>query len=341
MNNPSLRQIGYSAARANNTPPGINRWRRSALIEDRLRQRLCSELRHITSCTAYLEPHLLAKYEREATVGINTSALKTFSLAEIGYDVSETLSIENMDIRSIDEDKQEKYDDVAFFDLIEILIIFCKSDQRNEVVKRFNNILDEENAQFKIQDWMITLSGRDALNNIAPLIKNRLLREKIEATRTGTSSTPLPAQARARNAADALQFIFSGDEKKDTKATSEQIVQNISKEWTQEGDVADLETILNDLVKITKEMNNKIGNIRHTDRNTITTDGATMFEMIYKINMAIIQLCLSSEPTKYIENRKADTVKKDYIEKYKIDISKYREIEMVDDTAIDLSMIPF
>ena len=291
----------------------------------------------------FLDPYLLVKHVQKEKPTPNLLNLREFSLAEAGYDITENLDSSKMEIVIYDNDSNEKiYDDIAFLDLIEIIIIFCKEDQRKAVVARMNSIFAEQNSKFKIQDWMVTLSGRDTLDALIPLLKDDVLKSKLESNRS-LSFESQSAQPRASNAAGALQFIFSGDEKDRTKKASEDIAKKISMEWTDEAHAEELEKIISEQVLLAKRMNNEIANIRHTDRSTIQTSGESMFEMIYKINLALIQVSIASDPTRYIENRKAIEIKTDYSLRYSIDLQKYTEVfdDEDDDGPIDLSGIQF
>lgn len=311
-----------------------------SLLDERLRTRLLFELRHITTRLDFLEPYLLTKLTDSSTM-INEDHLKEFSSAEIGYDITKYINVYEMEVIRIADNGNKMPDDYVLFDLIEIIIIFAKKTMRDEIVKRLNDIFAEQNSDFKIQEWMINIRGKGTLSDYASLLKDDILKAKIQSHNSLTGET-LTHQALASNSAGALQFIFSGNSQKDTKKMSEDIIGKISKEWTTEENAPKLEEIINNLVKLAKDMSNQISNIRHTDRNTIQTNGQAMYELIYKLNMALVKLSIDSDPTKYFENRKAEDIKTDYSNRYSVDLSVYDNATEVDDNQpLDLSTIPF
>lgn len=76
---------------------------------------------------------------------------------------------------------------------------------------------------------------------------------------------------------------------------------------------------MNLLVKNTKDFNNQISNIRHTDKHTIQVDYPDFYKLITQQNINIIELIILTFPEKYIKMPNSRLLKQNYIKKYNID----------------------
>ena len=308
------------------------------LLSDKLRTRLNHLLRYITSGTNFLEPFMLIRVGNSDRYEIYTKSLKDFSDAEIGYDITENLNTDTMEIHKFNDEGEKSHDDPKLLDLLEILVVLSKDEIRTDLIRRFNDIFKDESSTFAISGWMVIPTNQSGLSPLIPLIKNPTLKEKLNSLRSINGS--LSAQAKARNAADAVQYIFSSDVKGKTKNETEQLLTNIAMRWTEPEKVDDLYELMNRQVLLAKEFNNEIGNIRHTDRHTISIEGPGMFELIYKINMSIVELAIVTEQEKYIEEKTASEIKNGYSKNYQIDLGQAFKRKLPDE-PIDLSEIPF
>lgn len=301
--------------------------RKKSFLGDRVRKRLCFEIAFITRTSNFLEPFLIKKDLNDNTFSLDLDSLKDISLAEIGYDIAEHIDIGDMAIES-KIDGTSYYDDVVLFDLIELILVFSKEEQRESLRERFKSIFNESaREQYLIRDWMIIVHAKDDVRSFLPLIKNETLRTKMESCLNENDN-----QARARSAADALQYVFSGDGENDTKAYSNKLIKEISEAWSSDKDKGkNLENILSKMVLNVKELNNNINNVRHTDKNTIGVRGDAIFRLIADFNISIVQLSIFSKPESYIENRSSCDIKQEYFKKYEIDPKKRKEEPLVED----------
>ena len=310
----------------------------SNLINSKLRTRLVHLLKFVIGSENFLEPYILLK-DSNGKTELYVKNLRDFSEAELGYDIAENLNTDSLSILVHDSEGDPRYDDVTLFDLIEVLIVLTVDERREEFVSRLNTIFKDESSMLAVNGWMVIPVSYSGIGPLIPLIKNPTLKEKLNSLRTpGMSMSP---QAKARNAADAVQYIFSSETKGKTKSESESLLTDIAKRWTAPDKSNDLYDLLNQQVILVKKFNNEIGNIRHTDKHTIDVEGPGMFDMIYKINLSVTELALVTEQDKYIEDKTASDIKTEYSQNYNVDMKQLNKKRPPVDEPIDLSEIPF
>lgn len=284
-------------------------------LTEALRKRLQNEVKFIVSSLDYIEKILLLDNQKQEKIYLHDEILRDLSLREIGYDITKVI-----DCYTLSFDTPE-YTDVKFLDLLEILIIFTKEEKRVELTQRFTNILQEETPNISINDFMIIIKNETWLRSIIPLLKDRLLKEKLSSFYDASFVRP-NYESLCRISADILQFIFSSDKsKKDTKKYAENLIKELCKKRTTKSKVEELFGLVNILVNNAKAFNNTISNIRHTDRTTIQLDSPNFYKLISQQNINVIELVILTFPEKYIKIPNSKSLKDNYCKKYNTDPS--------------------
>ncbi|MFA5994862.1 MAG: hypothetical protein WCW27_03160 [Patescibacteria group bacterium] len=308
----------------------------NVFITDELRNRLLYEIRYIVE-TKTLENFIIV-LDYPATANkyyFNDDNLKNFSLAELGYDLTEFINCKTLEINP-----SVAINDYKIFDLIEILIIFSVENQREKIVKRFNDIFSDESSIFFIYEDKITKKETSNIKSLLPLINDDILKNKLIEF-YNINETTSDYKILSRISADLVQRLFSSEEKqKKTRAYAEQLCSLIAKQWTMKNRASELSVMINESVLLAKKFNSKIEDIRHTDKSTIPVGSPSIYKMITMNNMAIIELTLLSCPEKYFGQMKAMNIKKNYLNKYHVDPNaewthsknneKYNEINVED-----------
>lgn len=129
---------------------------KNLFINDPLRNRLKQVIKFVASSKdKFLEPFLRNIDKRDGSIHLNTDALQNLTSSEIGYDLTTIFNCYNLSFES------EQYSDFYLFDLIEILLIFATESKRNDVIKRFQKVFDEENSEFVINNFMVVSKKRN------------------------------------------------------------------------------------------------------------------------------------------------------------------------------------
>jgi hypothetical protein len=247
---------------------------------------------------------------------LERNSLHKLSMRGLGYSMTEICNCSDL---SFDLDS---YQDIKFFDLIELFIIFTKEDRRSSFIDRINEIFREEGDRFIIHDFLIIDKRAGGLRPLIPLIKDLLLRDKLsellsESLLIGSNSG---GEVSARISADVLQILFSDpDGKIDTKTYASDLCNKIATRWTTEDHVNDFSNLINETVLNAKKLGNEISNIRHTDGYTIKVEFPGFYKLISNNNTSIAELVILTFPEKYLIRQDPDGIKKSYLEKYSID----------------------
>jgi hypothetical protein len=308
---------------------------KNLLIQAKLRERLIKEVKFFVESKNFIEPFLLVNDEIDGRYYLYKQSLADLSVRELGYDLTGIIN------NSLELINDNTYSDFLFFDLLELLIIFSRNDKRAELVKRLQRILEEENSDFIISEFMIVHKKESGLKAIIPILKNTELKEKL-LSMYGIYQDKLNYQSFARISADILQYLFSSPrDKKGTKSYSEDLCRKVASKWTEAKNVEALTDIFNEQVKQTKKMSNEISNIRHTDKSTIPVEGFSFYKLISFNNLSIIELVIQSLPEEYIISREPEQLKKDYFQNYGIKDGLVFTIEKPKDEEIVPDDIPF
>lgn len=307
--------------------------------------RLLFEIRFITKSAEFIEPFLLVDNQQDDLYYLAQKSLASLSEALIGYDITRRFELKTLkqEIYTVHKDDPET-DDSSIFDLIELLIIFAKDEKREEVTSRFKEIFEDENYPVVIMDWMIVPTTDNGIASVAPLLKNKDIRDKLRtvyAYKQGFKSGLTPESA-ARASADLVQYIFSSDKgQSSTKLYSAKLINTVASNWTTKSKVPELEKMLNDLVLLAKNFNNGISNIRHTDKHTIQTNYPGVFDVIFSLNMSVAELVLTTAQNEFIEQVSPKELKSKYLKNYKIDSSQGWIVSKKKEDIVNLDDIPF
>ena len=307
------------------------------IIPDTLRVRLRHELKYIVGCK-FLEHFLLINDETKKITKLHCPTIKEFSDAELGYDVTAFINLDDFTF------KDEQFDDFKFFDLIEFFIIFSAKGKREELISRLNKIFDEEGKKFIVHGYMIVARENEGLNSVSQFIKDATLQTKVQDYYRNKNTLSPNFELLSRISADIVQLIFSDPiEENGTKLYAENLCSKLASQWTEENKVAELTNLLNEVVKNAKSLSNQISNIRHTDRSTIPVSSPDFFKLISSKNISIAELVILSLPELFISEKDAEDLKNYYLDRYGIDKNSgwvVQEKEINTD-EIDVRDIPF
>jgi hypothetical protein len=348
-----------------NTRPNVNtlderrysgvRTRRTELLSLEARNRLIAEIKFLSSRNDFLEWFILFENGRKETIFFDKGKIDSFSLAELGYAMSDNFEFENFKMVEIErkiryatnDERSEKYfDDFKLFDLAEITILFAKSRERPNVIKRFNTIFDEENTDFQIIEHLITKRSGETLRSLKNILKDDNLRIKISSFLEFETSGDYINSAKISS--DLVNLIFSGyikdNKPKEIKALKIKLINKLlnSDDESDEKHIR-LDKYIDSLLKTAKELSNDIYDVRHTEKSTLVISNDNIYKLISSHNMSIVELVLTTLKDDYVLSNDWETIKKEYIEKYKIDPNTRLTISkpIPDDVPIDLSEIPF
>ncbi|TAH33954.1 hypothetical protein EYC59_04015 [Candidatus Saccharibacteria bacterium] len=321
--------------------PNINRpstYPRPEILDSSLRMRLSQEIAYIVGTSKYTEPFLLAKYNDEAKYVLDESALQRLSFRELGYDITEYFSAHDLVLNRINtEEGGSYYYDKYLLDLVEILIIFSLDAKREEVVRRFQKIMSEENSNLLLYGYMVVIQDEGGLKSMINLLSDSTLRGKLEDILLKGVESSLAA----RESADVTQRVFSSPVKRQTKQDTEKIIEDISKRWIVLKDQEDFQKIFNSIVKNIKDINNQISNIRHTDRDRITFGSPDIFKLIRNLNLAISEMAILSTQDDFIEKESASELKQNYLQDYSIENKISIFFHNPGEEPVNLDDIPF
>ncbi len=313
LSHSSIRRLSFGYGYYNSK----NRDKEGMFLSDFLRKRLQVFIEHIASSHAYLEKFLLVDNKDSKKVYFCKNALKDFSSRELGYDFDEFFNCKSFDF--YDNSDNGSYSDIKLFDLIEFLIIFSKNNKRKDLKKELMNIFNEEGGYFKLHGFMIFQKELTGLESIMSLIKERNLKNKLKDFYSARRISSGSLETASRISADILQIIFSDPSKRShNKNYAERICNLVAEKWAEKNNQAQLGSLLSDLVKQSKKLNNEIENIRHTDRTTIAIDNPGFYKLITYKNISIIELVILSLPELYISEENPEMIKNSYLKQYEL-----------------------
>ncbi len=279
--------------------------------EDAPRRMILEQIKYISSSPGFLEHFILVQDEEKNQWRIHKKTLSDFSTRELGYDICSYFDTEKNVLKSDN--------DYYLFDLIEIIILFSKEDKREGIRARFEEIFIESNSRYTIHDFIIEQKAPSIHSNYA-LIKNNVLKRLFAKNYSFTSD--LSYQELAKNSADIIQFLFSSSIAKETKTSSENVVDVVAKKWFPSGDITKQKEIhdhINNLVLNIKFLNNNISNIRHTDQWAVNAGTDLIYKFIYNHNISLAELVILAEPNKYFFDLNSEDLKSGYLIKYGLD----------------------
>jgi|LakMenEpi03Aug12_release.lakeMendotaPanAssembly.Ray.scaffolds.fasta_scaffold257238_2 hypothetical protein len=278
-----------------------------------LKTRLEQEIKFIIgNGDSFLESFLIVDNQVIGKKHFHTESLKNLSLRELGYDITEYYETKSLA-------PKEDCKDIFIFDLIELIIIFTKLEERDKIVSKFNRIFKEEGNNFEIYNFMIVEKERSDIRTIIPLIKDETLKNKLIGFYFNRESTSSDFQIRAKTSAELLQYIFSSPIKTKTKTYTEDLCKKLSEKYTNPEKASDLEKIINDTVKNAKSLNNEVADIRHTDQSTIPIVSGDFYKLISIYSIQLVELVILTFPEEYIFNFSPEEIKDSYLDEYKVD----------------------
>ncbi|TSC69459.1 MAG: Uncharacterized protein G01um101456_140 [Parcubacteria group bacterium Gr01-1014_56] len=309
-----------------------------SFLADPVRKRLLQLIKYISKTDKYLERFLLVNDEVKKEYYFYELPIKELTLMEAGYDITEFINFESLEL------KTEKKCDSKVFDLIELVLIFAQKEKREDLVERFNKIFKEENCKFALHSFMIINTESSGLRSIAPIVKEKLLKQKIYHYYQQQRVTEPNFEVSAKTSAEILQLIFSSPKSKEkTKDYAEKLCVKVAERWTGSANVKKLASLLSETVKNSKELSNQISDVRHTDRTTIPVDTPNIYKLIASKNINIAELIILSMPEVFIAEQDPESLKANYLSAYEVNkatpwVIKKRK---VDDLEIDHDNIPF
>lgn len=302
---------------------------KKAFLHSHLRSRLVQEIRYISGSDTFLDKCFLVNNQKENCWYFRGQSMRDFTERNLGYDITGFYNFN--DFSPI----PNSLDDYILFDLVEIILIFAKETQRESVRKRFQKHFEDEQSDFHIRDFLIIRKSSSGLKPYVSIISDKILREKLE--QYYSLQTTKNYLFLASITADITQLLFSDKKKGKTKTYTEKLVLSIAKKSVRNKDVKSFSELLNETVKRTKELNNQISNIRHTDKNTTPVDNQAILKLIIANNIYLAELVIFSDQEKYFFNQRAKDFKEEYIKKYNIPEDGW----IVKKIEINLDDIPF
>lgn len=283
-------------------------------LSDSLRTRLQEQVRFAVQSGNYIEPFLCVHDEVISKYYFHHKTLEDVSNQELGYSLAEIIDCKTL---SFDE---EAYSDVKLFDLIELILVFCKKDKIKDLISRFHKVFLEEQESFVMHGFMIVDKNVSGLRSLLPLIKDKTLRTKLsELYEDIRPSVGNSYEVQARLSADIIQFLFSSSKgQSDTKKYSDDLCKSIAEKWTAKENTKKLTELLSETVKNAKDLGNQISNIRHTDQHSIRVESPSFYKLVAHKNMSIIELTILSLPEKYVTEQNPEEIKEQYLSSYSI-----------------------
>lgn len=328
--------------------------RRTELISSEARNRLIAEIKFLSSRDDFLEWFIFFENKKKEIIFFDKDKIDNFSLAELGYAMSDYFEFEyfkmvqierKLRFSSAEERSEMFFDDYKLFDFAEITILFARPEQRAEVIKRFNTIFNEENTNYEIVQHLITRKSGENLKSIQNILKDDALKSKL-GNFLGYSNESDYLNA-AKVSAEIVNILFSGYIKDDKPAVikdlKQKLVANLLNPADSKGDKGKrLDQHLDSILRISKDLSNDVYDVRHTEKSTLEIKNDNIYKLIARNNGSIIELVLTSLKDEYIISDDWEKIKKDYIEKYKIDPNSRLTIRRPDPVEpVDLSDLPF
>lgn len=305
-------------------------------ITKELRNRLIAEISYLTSCDDFLEFFILFEDQKKEVIFLDKDKVDGFSLKELGYRTSDYFEFNNFAIKEQKHQKRfmsrnddgkmsrvEKdliyFNDSKLFDLIEFIILFSKKEKRNEIIKRFNDILSEEETLYEIINGMITTKSGEDIYKIQSLLIDGNLKNKIDDYEHYEKKEDFVSMAKVSS--EILNIIFSDYKRDGKKYKIEEILKKISYSLAHSKKDSDkLFVYLNEELNNIKRFNNDIYNIRHTEKSTVQLKGGKSF--VYKSvavrNISFAEMIIISIKEEFIYSEDWESVKDNYISKYNI-----------------------
>lgn len=301
--------------------------RRSELVGNETRNRLISEVRYLTSNNDFLEWFILFENQRAGKIYLDKNKLDSFSLAELGYRISDYFVFEDfaMIAKKLDtKDEDEYFEDAKLFDLVEITVVFSKEKKRDEVISRFNTIFSEEGSRFHIESKLITKKSGEDIRSLSGVLKSENLKSKINLFYSLESGDYVES---AKISTEILNILFSDyikdGKKKEIEKIRNKLASKLIKPSKNKKSHVEKTTrligYLDNLLNIAKDLNNDIYDIRHTEKSTIDVKNQNFYKLISRLNVSIAELAMTTLKDDYILGEDWEKIKNDYIEKYKID----------------------
>jgi arsenate reductase-like glutaredoxin family protein len=275
-----------------------------------------------------LEWFILFENQREEKIFFDKDKADNFSLAELGYKMSDFFEFEDFAMIQLErknkfsETSEFYFDDYKLFDLIEMVILFSKNKMRPEVIRRFNSIFQEENVDYQIVEYLITKRSGETLKTLLTLLKDDNLKRKLGSYFNSHSSGDFIASSKI--SADILNAIFSGYIKDDKPKKIAEIINRlvdkiVTGDTKKDGQKLRLVGYIENLLKISKNLSNDIYDIRHTEKSTIQPTNDDIYKLISSQNMSIVELVVTTLKDDYVLGDNWEKIKEDYIKKYNID----------------------
>jgi hypothetical protein len=325
------------------------------LISQEVRNRIVSEIRFLTSSDDYVEFFVLFDDQKEERKYFDKNKIDHFSLSELGYRMSFYFDFEDFaiiqQIKDNSEDQRDKFeyfDDYKLFDLAEMVILFSKKEKRSEVIDRFNAILLEENSNYQIIENLITRKEGETMKTLVTLLKDEKLKQKINSFYELLGEEEYTNSAKI--SADIVNIIFSGFLKDDKPEIIKVITEKIAKKIVtgtsnKKGKCKQFVGYLDELLRCSRDLNNNIYDVRHTEKSTVEISNENIFKLISSLNLSMVELVLTSLKDDFILGEDWEKIKVSYINKYNIDrktrlaIKKPEQIK--NPGEIDIEEIPF
>lgn len=322
--------------------------RRQELLSEEARNRIVSQIHFVSHGKDFLESYILADDRNDKTICLNSNLLDNFSLAELGYKFSVYFKYRKgfQFIGSQVSDDEEQsvvtiYDDYKLFDLIETIILFAKEGCREDLILRINKIFQEEKINWKIIRHLITKDTGENLSDMINQLKDPKLVSKLKAFYDFYENEDYINSAKV--SADILNIIFSDFLQGNKKTKIEQIKNNIvdlvvvnEKEIDQKK--KEMKDYLQELLVSSKNLNNNIFDIRHSEKSTIKISNPFIYKLISNNNISLVEFVLTSLKDEFILTETWEAIKTEYLEKYKIDKNTNYYYE---EDKEDFSDIPF
>lgn len=298
------------------------------LVSLETRNRLIAEIKFLTSSDDFLEWFILFENRKKGKIFFDKEKIDSFSLSELGYSMSTYFSFEDFSFlpqerkSRISETMESFFDDYRLFDLAEIVILFSKDDKRLEVIKRFNSIFFEESSDFQIVEHLITRKSGETLKTLVNLLKDENLKKKIKTYYEQCEGKDYINAAKI--SADILNIVFSGYIKNNKPTDISRIKEKLAEKIVKGGAKRDEKILrfishIDELLRNSKSLTNDIYDVRHTERSTIQLTNDNIYKLIANQNMALVELVLTTLKDDYVLGDNWETIKAQYIDKYRID----------------------
>lgn len=315
-------------------------------LEPSSRTRILAYIQHLCSTSKYLEPFLSVNDKRKNETYLDAGKVNQASNALLGYSIDTYFSLKDMrwSYYNSDENYDELYyDDSRIFDLIELLLVFCKKEHRERISEAFADLFRNIGFPADIVSWMVILHDGNSLSALAPLVENQTLKSKLELTTIPGRVRDRDIENSARISADLTQLLYSSNESQEkTKSYAEEVITKAADLWVTDDSKEDFQKLVSDIVVKVKQLNNQISNVRHTDKHTMIVNSPAVFKMIYSLNMGVSELALVATQDELVSISNPEDIKNNHAKRFDIDMSIENEISnRSDDGIISLEDIPF